>query len=440
MTRTLDRHLRAWTAAAAMLASALPFNAAAWEADVHFGLTRWLAVQAGFSAPQADAIATGNQRVDFGAMETMLLVTEYACTGADAEGRAEAARAARRLHAPGGGEASTEALRTLLRDAGPKAGLLLLKFGEALHPLQDASAHEGTDAAGIGAPAIAGLPCDPPPLTAASGGEQAHRADLTAARPAAALAMARASFEWLQRYPPIADAARVAPDWPRVEAQLGGFVTASTKAAKAAWFREHGMEDTGFLEGISLPDGAQPWTATWSGRRLPRLQEAASTQHGVPVEVRRFFDDFFAAWLGDGDPAAALGLAKGEGTPAQRDLAARLRLWRLHDHGAAAALAHAPSALTRAQLQRVDALARDRAAYARYPRLADAFFPLMAIESYAPPLLPYIVRPLPALADGEPRMLAIAKLRHAPYDELLLVAQRRAGRWSVVSLQGVRDH
>ncbi|MCT8175276.1 hypothetical protein [Variovorax sp. CY25R-8] len=440
MTRTLDRHLRAWTAAAAVLASALPFNAAAWEADVHFGLTRWLAVQAGFSAPQADAIATGNQRVDFGAMETMLLVTEYACTGADAESRAEAARAARRLHAPVAGEASTEALRTLLRDAGPKAGLLLLKFGEALHPLQDASAHEGADAAGIGAPAIAGLPCDPPPPAAASGGEQAHRADLTAARPAAALAMARASFEWLQRYPPIADAPRVVADWPRVEAQLGGFLTASTKAAKAAWFREHGMEDTGFLEGISLPDGAQPWTATWSGRRLPRLQEAASTQHGVPEEVRRFFDDFFAAWLGDGDPAAALGLARGEGTPAQRDLAARLRLWRLHDHGAAAALAHAPSALTRAQLQRVDALARDRSAYARYPRLADAFFPLMAIESYAPPLLPYIVRPLPALADGEPRMLAIAKLRHAPYDELLLVAQRRAGRWSVVSLQGVRDH
>ncbi len=195
-----------------MLASVLPFNAEAWEADVHFGLTRWLAVQAGFSAPQADAIATGNQRVDFGAMETMLLVTEYACTGADAEGRAEAARAA------------------------------------------------------------------------------------------------------------------------------------------------------------------------------------------------------------------------------------RLRLWRLHDHGTAAALAHAPSALTRAQLQRVDALARDRSAYARYPRLADAFFPLMAIESYAPPLLPYIVRPLPALADDEPRMLAIAKLRHAPYDELLLVAQRRAGGWSVVSLQGLRDH
>jgi len=74
MTRTLDRHLRAWMGAALMLASGLPLTAAAWEADVHFGLTRWLAVQAGFSAPQADAIATGNQRVDFGAMETMLLV------------------------------------------------------------------------------------------------------------------------------------------------------------------------------------------------------------------------------------------------------------------------------------------------------------------------------------------------------------------------------
>lgn len=439
--------VRGWAAAAAAtavaLAGGLPATAAAWEADVHFGLTRWLAVQAGFSAPQAEAIATGNQRVDFGAMETMHLMTEYACTGADAEGRAEAARAARRLHFPGGGEASTEALRTLLRDAAPKSGLLLLKLGEALHPLQDAAAHEGVDIGGGGMPDIAGLQCDPQRMPAPSqggGSEQPHRADTTAARPAAALAMARATFEWLQRYPPIADAPRVAVDWPRVEAQLGGFLAASTKTTKAAWFREHGMDDVRFLEGISLPDGAQPWTATWPGRRLPRLQAAASTQHGVPDEARRFFDDFFAAWLGDGDPASALGLAKGEGTPAQRDLAARLRLWRLRDHGAAAALVHAPSALTRMQLQRVDELARDRRAYARYPQLADAFFPLMAIESYASPLLPYIVRPLPALADNEPRMLAIAKLRHAPYDELLLVAQRRAGRWSVVSLHGVRDH
>ncbi|PIF77392.1 hypothetical protein CLU95_4566 [Variovorax sp. 54] len=439
-------------ALAAFVASCLPATSAAWEADVHFGLTRWLATQAGFTGPQADAIATGNQRADFGAMETMNLATEYACSSPDAE----TARAAQRLHFPSeqavpappaqrpvqaGGGASTHALRALLPGAVPKAASLLLKLGEALHPLQDSWAHEG---AGASVPSnLAGLPCDPGlmPLQAESNdGDKAHRADITAAHPTAALAMARATFGWLQRYPPITSAPRVAAEWPRVEAQLDGFLAAPTKAAKAAWFREHGMADVGFLEGISLPDGRTPWSGTWSGRRLPRLQAAVSTQHGVPHEVLGFFEAFFATWLGDGDPALALGPVKGERTPAQRELAARLRLWRMRDHGAAASLAHAASPLTRAQLRRTDELVRGGQAYAHYPRLADAFFPLMAIEPYASPLLPYVVRALPPLANGEPRMMATVKLRHAPYDELVLIARRSASGWSLDSLLTMVDH
>src|SRR5436190_23624915 len=44
----------------------VPGSVAAFERDVHFGLTKWLALQAGFNVPQADAIATGDQRVDSG--------------------------------------------------------------------------------------------------------------------------------------------------------------------------------------------------------------------------------------------------------------------------------------------------------------------------------------------------------------------------------------
>ena len=35
----------------------------AWESDVHYGLTRWLAIQAGFSPEQAKWIADGDQGV-----------------------------------------------------------------------------------------------------------------------------------------------------------------------------------------------------------------------------------------------------------------------------------------------------------------------------------------------------------------------------------------
>ena len=53
-----------------LLVSALlliaPERATAFEADVHYGLTDWLALQAGFEPLQAQIIATGDERVDFG--------------------------------------------------------------------------------------------------------------------------------------------------------------------------------------------------------------------------------------------------------------------------------------------------------------------------------------------------------------------------------------
>ena len=54
-------------------------SAAAFERDVHYGLTKWLALQAGFTLQQAEAIATGDQRVDTGDMQYEELLTVYAC-------------------------------------------------------------------------------------------------------------------------------------------------------------------------------------------------------------------------------------------------------------------------------------------------------------------------------------------------------------------------
>jgi hypothetical protein len=65
------------------LAAACAFgtSASAWESDVHYGLTRWLALRAGFDAAQAQAIALGDQRQDGGLMDTLTLTPEVACTG-----------------------------------------------------------------------------------------------------------------------------------------------------------------------------------------------------------------------------------------------------------------------------------------------------------------------------------------------------------------------
>ena len=60
-----------------------PERATAFEADVHYGLTYWLALQAGFEPIQAQIIATGDERVDLGDMPYIDLVAMYACLHRD---------------------------------------------------------------------------------------------------------------------------------------------------------------------------------------------------------------------------------------------------------------------------------------------------------------------------------------------------------------------
>src|ERR1700753_702027 len=57
--------------------------ATAFEADVHYGLTNWLALQAGFEPEQAQIIATFDQRIDSGDMPFMDIVGLYSCLAKD---------------------------------------------------------------------------------------------------------------------------------------------------------------------------------------------------------------------------------------------------------------------------------------------------------------------------------------------------------------------
>lgn len=66
--------------------------------------------------------------------------------------------------------------------------------------------------------------------------------------------------------------------------------------------------------------------------------------------------------------------------------------------------------------------------------LQSVFLPLLPKGEHASPLLPYIIRPLPPGADGLPRSIAIARLRHAPFDTIGLIAARRGAGWRLVDL------
>jgi hypothetical protein len=438
----------------ATLALTLPGPARAYESDVHFGLTRWLALRAGFEESQADAIATADQHVDGDMIETLELGIEFACAGAFPG----AARQAQHGHYPSaaalpsppanravlpGSDAARAALIAVRATLSGKEGLMLGKFGAALHPLQDSWAHQGI----ASVPRVgASLRCDATLAyahPAARGGPGSHAADASAPWPADALAMARATYDELVGYPAIDGRSRKAAPWESLLPVLQGFVKGTTKTQKRTWFVGQGMQDTRFLGGISLPDGPDPGGLEWNGRRFLALPGNGSMQHDAPADARAFVDRLLARWLGAervetvvaemaGSPAGARPSAAAP-WPSARELAARLKLWKMRDHGSAAEIVHAPSPLGPAQLRAAERLAGDPRALIAPTEVSQAVYALQPATQAPMPLLPYILHTLPA-SGGASKMVAIAKLRHAPYDSIGWVIERRANGWTLVDV------
>ncbi|MFL6663834.1 MAG: hypothetical protein ACJ8G7_16805, partial [Rhizobacter sp.] len=358
------------------------------------------------------------------------------------------------------------------------------KLGVALHPLQDSWAYQGIPDVPKPLPGVldcdAGLAWASP---ASRGGWNSHRADATWAWPAETLAMAAATYDVLMRYPAIGGATRSPKPWTAVAPMLAGFTKAKTKAEKRAWFETNGIADVSFLEGLSLPDGQQPFELRWPGRKLPTLTSVVSTQHRIAPDLLDFFSRFFDRWIAtsDFDSLAAEygGTGTGTGTKAEakdnnkandnndaadnkpkaknadkakrpaahstqsadaRELAARLKVWLIRDHGSVADLAHAAAPLTARQLTALDAQVRKPNAYAHYDASRLGYFPLLPKEEEASPLVAFLITPLPAAPGTAPRAVATVKFRHAPYDAVEVLAEKAAEHWRVVSIASTVEH
>ena len=333
------------------------------------------------------------------------------------------------------------------------SGSLLYKLGEALHTLQDSWSHQGVPET----PQIAGnlFECDSARSWSHSrlrGGWNSHKADHTMPWPADTRAMAKATFDTLTLFPPIMGEARSPRSWEQIQPALDGFIKASTKSEKRDWFVSHGILDVAFLGDTTLKDGTRRFDLRWSQRKLPRLPSMSSRQHQVDGDVLEFFSRLFASWISSDDldgvarafGAAALPRAsRADGRRAameKAELAARLKLWRLRDHGIAAELAHAASPLTPNQIASANALGRAPDAYVRYEAPTDALFPLVPPGKDASPLLPFIVNEATPSNPANRRFVATAKFRHAPYDIVGVVAEGVAGQWKVLSIVSAVDH
>ena len=420
----------------------------AFESDVHYGLTAWLALKAGFNEREAATIATGAQRVDSGDMQYVDVGLMYACLAQDDVGaqRASAHHFPTAAAVPGAPESrvvapagapATKAATQMLKVPPDKAGFMLLKLGEALHILQESWAHQGVPEIPFGAKT--GVECDPTRAWGhpkARGGAGSHRADLTRYWPADTLAAAKATYDVLLQFAQVGGVKRSPQAWESLRPQLDGFIKASTKSRKRNWFIAQGITDASFLEGISLPDGAKPFELIWGGRRLPPVPTHQSRQHHVDEALLDFYHRFFERWMAARD-FSALVAEFGPTAPERRaELAARLKLWRMRDHGRAAELAHAPRPLTEEERARVDALAGTRNAFAKYETALDTYFPLLPRIEGVSPLLPFFI----AETSRNKTAVAAVKLRHAPYDAVAVLAVKTARGWRVDSIVATVDH
>ena len=439
-----------------------PERATAFEADVHYGLTHWLALQAGFEPLQAQIIATGDERVDSGDMPYIDLVAMYACLHRDEF----SARRAGEHHYPSAGKipgppetrsvapnssAARKAALAAIEAGAGQAQFRLSQLGEGLHALQDSWSNQGVPSV----PQLGNVPscatADWPGVTLRRAEVPAsHRADLTMYWPEDTVAMAQATYDILKQYPSISSAQRKVRNWDEIRPELDDFIKAPTKTEKARWFAAHGMDDVSFLEGISLPDGAEAFLQHWPGRKLPPLSTEDSRQHAIDAQLLDFYNRFFARWLSGEDFAAMVaefskapdtsgGTAGATMSPEQ--LESQLELWRLRDHGRVAELALQREPLTAEQRAAIDALAKQPDAYVRYEPLYSAYYPLLPVsnDNDVSPLLPFFIG-MVSPNDGHPRAIAVTKFRHAPYNIVEVISENIDSQWRVTSIESIVDH
>jgi hypothetical protein len=434
-----------------------------WESDVHYGLTKWLALQAGFSEPDAEIIAKGTWDRDHGINDAVHLVIHYACLRRDAQ----ASKLVRDSHFPSfanlpaevkareveaGGKAASREVRQEILDTGGNHRFDLEKFGAALHPLQDSWSH-----AGVPDPPLR-LVCDRElswghPVT--RGGYGSHDADLTYKWPHDTRLTAKITYEFMQAFLNKIDASQAGKPWDTIEKEVRDFGAADTKFAKEKWFKGHGFTTTEFLDDINLEDGEKAYAPTArlmrpSTKGLPDSMKAVSQV--VPSEVQAFYASLFEAWTTEKDLMRFQGrlLKLGAINPGGKSdgptleggkpdtLAAQLWTWRLRDHGLANKLGHG-----RGDFEMLMSATMRQEAMAEYKNVEEGLVPL---GEGAPP---YVIVPLsinakevkqPDQLQSRPIYGALARFKNAPHDLVIVIASENNGKLRIEGVYWTIDH
>jgi hypothetical protein len=340
---------------------------------VHYGLTRWLAVNAGFTPAAAELIASADLSADLGSFNPATWAVGFHIL---ILGDVGASKRVQQLHFPSYGpvpgdpgkrsvpQRSSRALDWLTKDtqfatSSASESAELEDFGLALHSLQDSWSHEGE-------PDVAFRCFGLTPRSQLSwahpidrGGWAVHDADLTylwksdlTNRP---IDMAHATFDALVAYGGTHPNAQQhqPPKWDVLESRVKKFIEAGTKNDKKAWFESDpdipfsSYKNQSFINGLSLPTSSATLRAIkfTCNTSADVIADVRRLTEQIPPAVRDFYDKFFEQWLiarrtsavvesmvdltEIGHELEGLGFAK-----RARDWSRKfLTMWLLSDHG-----------------------------------------------------------------------------------------------------------
>ena len=445
-------------AAAVSLVLAAASGAQAYESDFHYGLTYWLAEKAGFDPLQSHDLARGNERTDTGTLDAKHAILYGLCIlrneNASELTRELHFRAQRRAPAPPsqrivsdkGGFAGA-AVKSVMNEQGIEERDQLIRFGRALHGWQDTFSHAGEPSE---------VPLCPTEWTwahpkTAKGENNAlsHAPDQTYTDQSACVEAARTTYEDLREY---RRAHKLSlngrPEWSVLAPRAAEFCKAATKTDKAQWLSDEGVpQPRAIAKNTTLPDGKMNF------RRDPlmNLGETAPKDAGPGVhyemqasdarpdpEIDRRLREVLGAM-----PAAAPG-------DADRWADQFMRTWLT-----ALVLQLGPAmALFGVAGNAVETLARLRIADRG---LADSGGSLLGgvlsnpenvvtgtADNWRSLLVPVRLREqavlVASLGKDASSIVAIAVLRHAPQDALLVTAARSGDSYRIKSIDAVTFH
>ncbi|AIL62116.1 hypothetical protein [Pseudomonas alkylphenolica] len=269
-----------------LLAPSLP--ALAYESDFHFGLTYWLAIQAGFDHQQSHDIARGDELTDTGLLDAKHAIIWQLCI----KRQEDASKLTRYLHfraqnpppalPPARPVDNAEVfaqgqINSVLAEPDHSPQAHLLKLGQALHGWQDSFSHHGVS--------DHRAPCPEQWVWTHAidrGGALKHQADRTYVYPFDCREAAKSSYGFLRRYRQAMNLTATAKDWSVLEPQVFAFCQLKTRTAKSQWLQTHSVPQARAIAGnTSLSDGEQ----RFGGSPAIDLRPAPAQQPVTPTTV-----------------------------------------------------------------------------------------------------------------------------------------------------------